>query len=801
MKANAIPSISCYHCGERCEEEVISFQDHSFCCLGCQKVYEILSSNELCDYYQLESTPGITQRNPVAATKFDYLEDELVQAKLIQYRDQHQVQIQFHIPMMHCASCIWLLEHLYRLDQGVKNSRVNFLKKSLQLSFDPSKTSLKKVVHLLSSLGYEPALNLNDLEHQVKKDENRRLLFQIGVAGFCFGNIMLISFPEYFGLDSMTRVAFSSLFGYLNLGLSLPVFFYSSQDYFITAWKGLKKKHVSIDVPLALGILVLFLRSLYDVVSGTGIGYFDTHAGLVFFLLIGKWFQQRTFDTLSFERDYKSYFPVAVTVRKNGLETTMPVTQLQIGDRLIIRNNELIPADSLLMKGKAHIDFSFVTGESQPIEKVLGELIYAGGRQTGETIELEVCKKVNQSYLTQLWNSEHFSKNRESRIQSFQQKVSKVFTYVLLLIAFGSAAFWALVDPHLSVHAFTSVLIIACPCALALSSPFALGTALRIFGRNKFYLKSPETVEHLARIDSIVFDKTGTITQPSESNIQYHGKTLTPLQREVVRSVTKNSVHPLSKKIAHFYGGSETKKIDQFEELTGKGIQACWESVNIRIGSAKWLGVELKVEDALDTRVYLEWNHEILGYFSIHHQYRLGLSHLIRTWKKDYSLHLLSGDNNQERTRLGHLFGDEEQLFFHQSPSDKMNFIDELQKRNKNVMMIGDGLNDAGALKVADVGLSITEDTAHFSPASDIIMDASKFDHLPQFLRFSKRTLKVIKMSFFISLTYNIIGLAFAVQGTLSPIIAAILMPLSSVTIISFTTLATGWMARKEKLS
>lgn len=794
-------SISCYHCGENCENEIISFQEHSFCCHGCQKVFEILSENSLCDYYDLENAPGITLKNPISAHKFDYLDNETVQEKIIQYQDQNQIQVQFHIPTMHCASCIWLLEHLYRLDSGIKQSRVNFLKKTLFISFDRSATSLKKVVHLISSLGYEPALQLNDLEKVVKKDENKRLLFQIGVAGFCFGNIMLISFPEYFGLDSMTKLAFSPLFGYLNLGLSLPVFFYSSQDYFITAWKGLKKKHISIDVPLALGILVLFFRSLYDVVSGTGIGYFDTHAGLVFFLLIGKWFQQRTFDTLSFERDYKSYFPVAVTVRKNSIETTVPITQLQIGDRLLIRNNELIPADSLLMKGKAHVDFSFVTGESNPIEKVLGELIYAGGRQMGETIEVEVCKKVNQSYLTQLWNSDHFSKNHESRIQSFQQKVSKYFTYSLLFIAFTSAGFWAFVDPNLSLHSFTSVLIIACPCALALSSPFALGTALRIFGRNKFYLKSSETVELLGRIDTIVFDKTGTITQPSESIISYHGEVLTELQKEMIYSMTKNSVHPLSKKINKFFQASTKIPLNQFEELAGKGMWGSQNQNTLRLGSAKWLMVVVGMEDALDSRVYVEWNGNLLGFFSIQQQYRIGLKQILSEWKNSYSLHLLSGDHDREKSRLSHFFGDEEQLHFFQSPSDKMHFIENLHQKKKNVMMVGDGLNDAGALKVADVGLSITEDSAHFSPASDVIMEASMFEHLPQFLRFSKRTIKVIHFSFLISLAYNFVGLFFAVQGDLSPIIAAILMPLSSITIISFTTLATRWMAHKENLS
>jgi Cu+-exporting ATPase len=803
MKNQTI-AIHCFHCGEICEEEIITFQEHEFCCNGCQKVYEILANNDLCAYYDLENTPGLAQRNPIAKHKFDYLDDESVQSKLISYRDSNRVQVNFHIPTMHCASCIWLLEHLYRLDPGVNSTRVNFLKKSLQLSFDPQKTTLKNMVMLLASLGYEPALNLNDLEKIVKKDENRRLLFQIGVAGFCFGNIMLISFPEYFGLDSLTRSTFSPFFGYLNLGLSLPVFFYSSQDYFKAAWKGLLKKHISIDVPLALGILVLFIRSLFEVTTKTGIGYFDTHAGLVFFLLIGKWFQQKTFDTLSFERDYKSYFPVAVSVLKGGKETTVPVTELKIGDRLVIRNNELIPADSLLMKGQAHIDFSFVTGESNPLEKVLGELIYAGGRQMGSTIEVEVCKKVNQSYLTQLWNSEHFAKNQHSRIQTFQQKVSRYFTWSLLIIALGSAGYWGIVDPTLSWHAFTSVLIIACPCALALSSPFALGTAMRILGRNKCYIKSPETVEHIARINAIVFDKTGTITQPSESTIFYQGEVLTHDERILIASLVRNSVHPLSKKIFQYLAEDQLLKLNEFEEIPGKGLKGLINGISISMGTLSLVApnkISIKGKDHMATTVNVAINGQLKGFFSIQHHYRIGLNNIIRIWSKDYDLFLLSGDNDREKNRLAHIFGNEEHLFFHQTPEEKMKFIDHLHHQSKNVLMLGDGLNDAGALKAADVGISVSEDTAHFSPASDVIMDAQVFNQLPQFLSFSKNTLIVIKISFLISLTYNIIGLSYAVQGTLSPLIAAILMPLSSITIIGFTTLATSVYAKKGGLS
>jgi Cu+-exporting ATPase len=742
--------LTCYHCGDGIIGAAIPFDSKAFCCIGCKGVYEILANNNLCDYYSLQSAPGLSLRNPVSKIKFSFLDDEQIQKQLLQFKDEKVSRISFHMPAMHCSSCIWLLESLYKLNKGIRNSRVDFLKKQLSISFDHNICSLRQLVELLSSLGYEPSLNMNDLEGKKKQGNDKRVLYQVGVAGFCFGNIMLISFPEYFGLDSFSHASFSKLFGFINMGLALPVFFYSAQDYFKSAYKSIRKGIIHIDFPLALGILVMFVRSSYEVISHTGIGFFDTLAGLVFFLLIGKWVQQRTFDTLSFERDYKSYFPVAVSVIRNNEESTVPINQLKIGDRMRIRHNEIIPADAILLRGEARIDFSFVTGENDPIEKILGEIIYAGGRQVGSTLEMEVCKTVSQSYLTQLWNSEYFAKNTASNIQSFQSIVSKYFTLVLLIIAFGSGAFWLWFDPSKSMNAFTAVLIIACPCALALSSPFALGNALRMLGRNKFYLKSPEVIERMAKLNHLVFDKTGTITQAAEAIIYYEGRHLTDFEKQCLASLCENSVHPLSKKIVAYLAMAQTHKnsIANYKEINGKGIEAMVSGVWIQLGSASFVKNNLVLEtDLLATKVYFSIDHILVGCFVIKHSYRPKLAEVLSQLNVDHNLSLLSGDNDSERAKLQSYFSTDTQMLFGMSPAEKMLYIHELKESGNRVAMIGDGLNDAGALKVADVGISVTENTAHFSPGSDVIMDAAVFGKLGSFFKYAKDTLTVIHLS------------------------------------------------------
>ena len=407
-------ALSCYHCGDECKDDSIRIENKFFCCNGCKTVYEILDENKLCNYYNIDKTPGISPNN-FTSIKFDYLDDRDTVKQLVDFTEGGTTKVTFDIPQMHCSSCIWLLENLYKLNAGIKNSRVDFLKKKLAVSFDNENISLKELVQLLASLGYEPQILLDSGEKGLDDNRKKKLYYKTGIAGFCFLNIMLLSFPEYLGID-LTDAFLKRFFIYLNLFLSLPVFFYSATEYFGSAVRGLRKKIVNIDFPISLGILVLFIRSAYEVLSATGAGYFDSLTGLVFFLLIGKLFQEKTYSALNFERNYKSFFPLSITIKKDGTERTIPVSKLMVGNRIVVRQNEIIPADAILFSGDAKIDYSFVTGESKPVKKVSGEIIYAGGKQIGSAVELEVIKEVSQSYLTQLWNNDIFTNPDKSAI-------------------------------------------------------------------------------------------------------------------------------------------------------------------------------------------------------------------------------------------------------------------------------------------------------------------------------------------------------------------------------------------------
>ncbi|MAT56683.1 MAG: heavy metal translocating P-type ATPase [Ignavibacteriae bacterium] len=787
----------CYHCGDICKDNSIAINEKVFCCNGCKTVYELLDANDLCNYYNIDDKPGIT-KNYSAVRNYDFLDDQELKSKLIDFTDSKITTITFYIPQMHCSSCIWLLENLYKLNPGVVQSQVNFLQKKLSVKYKEELISIKELVQLLDALGYEPNLNLNQESETKVKSENKKLYLRLGVAGFAFGNIMLLSFPEYLSTSDPENL--KGIFAYLNMILSLPVLLYSSREYFDSAYKGLRKKIVNIDVPISLGIIVLFLRSFIEVVLDLGPGYFDSLAGLVFFLLIGKTFQNKTYEALNFERNYKSYFPIAITVRREGKETTIPVSKLEIGERIIIRNSEIIPADSILIKGKANIDYSFVTGESTLTKVNNGEVIYAGGRHIGSIIEAEIIKEVSQSYLTQLWNNSVFTKQSESKTTTLANAVSKYFTFVILAIGFGAFLYWLPISVATGLNALTAVLIVACPCALALSTPFTLGNTLRIFGRNKFYIKNVTVIETLAKLTDIVFDKTGTITDSAKKDVSFAGNDLNDYEKSLVKSSVKSSTHPLSRSIYEFFDTKiEEYTLDNFEEIPGKGIKSLIEGNEIKIGSSNFVK-NYDEESSDSTAVYVSINNKVLGSFQIKNVYRNGLKEVVESLSSKYKFSVISGDKSSEEANLKKIFGTNAPIYFNQSPQEKLDYINALQKENKTVLMVGDGLNDAGALKQSDAGISISENINNFSPACDGILEADSFTKLKDFINFSAVSKNIIIVSFIISFLYNVVGIYFAVTGNLSPLFAAILMPLSSITVVVFTTAATNLFAKSKRL-
>ena len=786
----------CFHCGDSCKDDIIKIDDKNFCCNGCKTVYEIFSENDLTCYYDIQDNPGTIPTE--IQGKYDFLENKDIIEKLVDFNDGNLQVVNLYIPHIHCSSCIWVLENLHKLNKKVTTSQVDFPKKTVRITYNSETSSLKEIVLLLSSIGYEPYISLDDYEAG-KKKVDRSLIYKLGIAGFAFGNVMFLSFPEYFEVDGFWLEKYKNIFRWLMFFFSLPVVFYAGNDYFISAYKGLRSKILNIDVPIALGILVLFIRSSTEIIFDLGTGFFDSLTGLVFFLLLGKFFQQKTYNFLSFERDYKSYFPIAVTrITSDKKEENIQIYDVEKGDRLLIRNQEIIPVDGILINVNAQIDYSFVTGEANPVQKKSGDKIFAGGKQLSGIIEIEVLASVSQSYLTQLWSNDVFQKNNAFGFKTLTDKISKSFTIFVLSVAFLSTLFWFYYDASKALNVFTAVLIIACPCAIALAAPFTLGNLLRIFGKQKFYLKNATVIEKLASIDTLIFDKTGTLTTNKEDTISYDGQELNQEEKGILKSAFRASNHPLSRTLYNSLEQVELLEIEDYKEFVGKGIEVNYKENNLKLGSASFVK-NANIQKTFDTSVHISFNDNYKGKFTIKNKYRNGVKALFNSFKKEYNLAVVSGDNEGEKSFLETFLPNKTKLLFNQKPENKLEVVADYQQENKKVAMIGDGLNDAGALAKSDVGIALSENINVFSPACDAILDASQFDKIEDFFNASKKAMTIIKYCFVLSLCYNVIGLYFAVTGQLMPVIAAILMPLSSISIVVFTTISTNFLGKKIK--
>jgi Cu+-exporting ATPase len=778
---------TCYHCGDECKSVIIAADEHQFCCEGCKLVYELLKENNLCNYYDIQSGAG--NKTNEWAGKFSALDENSIRSKLIRFEDKDISRVVFYTPGMHCSSCIWLLEHLYKLNPSIVSSSVNFPRKEVTVDFKSSEIKLSTVAEVLSRTGYPPSISLGDLELKEKKKGISPRVLKIGIAGFSFANIMLLSFPEYLTSGDLAELPhLKAFFGWLSLALALPVLLYSASDFFVSAWKAIRLRTLNIDAPIALAVAVTFGRSVYEIIAHQETSYLDSMTGIVFFMLLGRYFQDRTYERLSFERDYKSYFPISVTLLENNLERSVPVTDVKQGAHIRVHHGEIIPADAILVSDITYVDYSFVTGESEPVTKRKGEKIFAGARLTNSSAEFIVQDQVSQSYLTQLWNNDSFSRRRTEERKTYIDFINRWFSSAVILTSLSGGVVWIFINSAEAMNVLTAVLIVACPCTLLLASTFTNASVLHWLGKFRFYLKNADAIDRISISNVAVFDKTGTITNSGESHVEFTGQPLSQEEKKEIAALTKNSGHPLSRKINSFLNQTETPEVHHYSEVSGKGISGDINGRHYIAGSAVHAGNSAQSAHGA-SEVWIAVNNKVRGHFVIHNRLRDALQNITENLKEKYRLELLSGDNDSQAALLQPIFGD--RMKFSCTPQDKLDHIAALQKEGNKVIMIGDGLNDAGALAQADAGIAISDNTNNFFPACDAILDGRSFAKLPELLRYTKVAKRIVVAAFVVSVCYNFFGMYYSLTGQMSPLIAAVLMPLSSFSVILIATIST----------
>lgn len=773
-------STHCTYCGDAChQEDAIQLKNQWFCCFGCATLDGVMD--------------GLAEN--VGEVKLRYRQLDLTEVfdKVVDFKNDSAYQITISLPNIHCSSCIELLEDLPNLLEGTLRSEVNFEHKQCKITASHL-LNLSQLAQTLEYIGYPPQISVAQKTKAAEKKQRNRSLFKLAVAGFCFGNIMLFAMPHYFGMILTDEIFFSKLFSGLSILLSLPVLFFSGREYLASAFLALTAGKAHLNIPIAIGMISLFGWSLYEIFSGTGSGYLDSLAGLVFFLLIGKWFQSKVYDEVNYRRELEEFIPLVVRTQVGTSREWKKLEELKAGDRIRVMNGEVIPVRGQVVSGIAEVNYAFITGESETETVLPGGEVYAGGSQTSGSIEIEL---VAEPSLRQLWST-WSAGNPEKEIEDhWTQHLSKYFTIGVISIAVISLLAWLVIDSSRAIFVFSAVLIVACPCALALSAPFTYGNVSRVFSANGFFLKNASSIAILSRIRHLVFDKTGTLTQNGSQKVAFNGN-LFPNEETAVNALSNESTHPLSKAIAGFTRKSEAEATPtEVEEVAGLGIHGRVNSQYVQLGNSEFVGQPGIVGNG--SQVHVRINGQYKGYFSITSHYRNGLQEVLNQLGRRVNLSIFSGDNDSEKSYLKSQFSGFHKMRFHMKPEEKSKAVQMLSKEGP-VAMVGDGMNDSAAIQQGDMGIAITETLNGFYPTSDAVLLGDSFEKLPALFELGRYTIQILKISLVFSLLYNATGLAFAITGHLTPVIAAILMPLSSVSVVLLNTILVRYKARKQQL-
>lgn len=779
----------CTHCGEITNNQSFSIKAHIFCCNGCKVVYQFLSDNGLNNYYELQKTPGTVITNKQENKDFSYLDDLDLLESIHEFYSEKVAKITLLIPSIHCSSCVWLLEKLPSILNGVQSSRCNLFQSKLTINYCPKIVDLSQIISQIYQLGYETELNFDNKKTNSSQttDENLETLIRLGVAAFCLINTMTLALPEYLSPGEVTPTI-KKAFDYISFILTLPVVFFSAKPYFNSASKSLKFGIVNWDVPIVLGILSLFFTSIYALFTNSGQLYFDSLCGFLFFLLLGEWVKKRSFKKLNFDRNFNSFLPLGITIEENENFKTIPLDKLVKGQKVLIRSKEIIPCDGTLLSNEAQINYSFITGEFPSVNLKKGEDIKAGGLVENSSIFIQSENSAKESYLMKLWQELEDIKSSDKK-EKFP--FAFIFSIIVILLAIITFFIWLPTSFDLAILHMTSILIVACPCALALSKPYTLSNAQRILSKHGLFLKKSETLEKFYDIEHIIFDKTGTLTQINLGIFQ--NSTLTNEHLSLIKSCAILSQHPICTKIVSELSKVSTLVHSDFLELEGLGITGIFNEKTIKIGKAKHCFTSKQKNYCL-SKTYITINDKIVHSFSYFDQPRQGVKKLIQNLQKSFDISLLTGDQKKENHPIFDIFNDKSTLLFNLSPEDKLNYI---KKTKQQCLMVGDGMNDAGALRASTLGFSICENLQGFYPSCDGIILASNITELSKYFRYAIICKRIVKLSLLLSICYNFFGLYFAMTGKLTPLISAVLMPLSSLSVMFFTWFMTKRHAKK----
>jgi len=806
-----------------CMGEVAGEQYH-FCCGGCLGVCQVIHESGLDNFYQRlkkrESTIAPPPNAPMDMDQYDLTE---VQTEFVQILADGSHKTQLMVEGIHCAACVWLIEKALTDMDGIIQAEVNLVHHRLALQWQPEKISLANIMRRLAALGYAAIpFNLDNIEGHARQ-QNRKLLFRLGFAGFGAMNIMWISIALYAGAFSGISNEYRHFFHWVSFAIATPVLFYSGGSILYAAWQGLRQARLGMDLPIAIGAVITYTYSVWQTwIAGQHV-YFDTVVTFLFVILIGRYLEalaRRNASSATLR--LLELQPRMATRITNGGEERIAVRKLHIGDHVRIRPGDKIPADGLVIEGQSHVDESMLTGESKPIHKNIDCRLIAGTVNGESPLSMQVEKTGTETVLSRIIHLVESAQGSKAPIQNLADRIAPYFVGVTLSLASLTFLYWFSIDVNTALLAATAVLIITCPCALGLATPMAIAVSTGLAAKRGVLIRNGKALEKLSDISHVVMDKTGTLTEGkmTVTNILFAEDEDYTLQ--LAGSIERHDSHPIAKAVCLSQESKELRFFDarDLQMISGMGVQGIVQTkdndYDVLIGNHRLMqqhGISLNqqhlnackhIESDMGIAVFIAKNGKVLGLLQLEDKLREGTHELIsKLAQSGLSMTILTGDSVAAANYLEKTLSKNMSIPIHVIaevlPEDKANEISRLQQQGKHVLMIGDGINDAPALAQADISIAMGGGTDVSMECSDIVLMGSELRKIPWALMLGRRTLKSIRQNLTFSLAYNIILVPAAMMAWVTPIFAALAMPLSSLIVIANAILIRKHMSKNKK--
>ncbi|MFV0574721.1 MAG: heavy metal translocating P-type ATPase [Vibrio sp.] len=789
---------SCYHCGDdvpfNCDFIVeILGEPREMCCPGCQSVAQTIVASGLVSYYQYRTAP---------AEKADLVPEQL--QKLIHY-DNVEVQREFvrnnnelnevtlSLENVSCAACAWLIEKQLVACDGVANIRVNITTNRALLRWDPKQNQLSELLKVIHQLGYKAAPFEPNQQEESYHQMMKQYLYRLGIAGLATMQVMMLAVALYFEVFSDLDDEFKQYFRIVSLIFATPVLLYSAQPFYINAWRSLKAKTLGMDVPVSIALIFAYVSSLWATVAGKGEVFFESISMFTFFLLVGRFLEMRARrKAAAASANLLKLIPAMARKLSSDSKSTeqIPVRSLSIGDHLRVLPGEHIPADGKIITGTTQVDESMLTGESIPLTKQTQDFVYAGTINVGESFDLEVTHHKADSVISSIVRLQDEAQLSKPKIAEVADHVAKYFVAILLVIAVSTWLYWHQHDPDSAFWIMLSVLVATCPCALSLATPTAVTCSTSKLGSLGILLRKGHVFETLCKVNHIVLDKTGTLTEGnihiSQTDV-YDSKFDKEDVLSIAATLEQHANHPIAHAFQMYLHSSiDAKSLIDVKNVIGSGVSGIIDGKVWRIGTPEFVLNEQGLANFSPepSSIYLSCEHKLIARFEYTDPIRKESREFIEQLKQaNLKVTILSGDSEPNTAKVAQALGIE-QYHCEAKPTDKLAYLNELNQTDVT-LMVGDGINDAPTLAGAHLSVAMGSGSDVAKSSADMVLLGDKLNKILDARDLAMQTRRIIWQNLAWALGYNAFILPLAVMGFIAPYFAVIGMSASSIIVVS----------------